>query len=53
MNANDLVELQGLAEELLNFCKTYLPNKSGQKRGWKFEKAHSILHKVCEIIMYG
>ena len=53
MNADELVELQGMAHELLNFCKTYLPNKSGQKRGWKFEKAHSILHKVCEIIMFG
>ena len=53
MNADDLIELQGMAEELLNFCKTYLPEKSGQKRGWKFEKAHSILHKVREIIMFG
>ena len=53
MNADDLVELQGMAEEFLNFCKTYLPNKSGQKRAWKFEKAHSILHKVREIIMFG
>ena len=53
MNVDDLVELQGMAKELLNFGKTYLPNKSGQKRGWKFEKAHSILHKVREIIMFG
>ena len=51
--AEDLVKLQGLAKELLHFCKMYLPNKSGQKRGWKFEKAHSILHKVREIIMFG
>ena len=51
--AEDLLKLQGLAKELLHFCKIYLPNKSGQKRGWKFEKAHSILHKVREIIMFG
>ena len=27
--AEDLVKLQGLAVELLHFCKTYLPDKSG------------------------
>ena len=51
--AEDLVKLKGLAIELLHYCKTYLPDKSGQKTAWKFEKAHSILHKVREIIMFG
>ena len=30
-----------------------LPDKTGEKGKWNFEKAHSILHKVREIILWG
>ena len=30
-----------------------LPDKTGEKAKWNFEKAHSILHKVCEIVLWG
>jgi hypothetical protein len=33
--------------------KTHLPGQVGGAQGWNFEKAHSILHKVREIIMCG
>jgi hypothetical protein len=29
------------------------PRKNGVANGWKFEKAHSILHKVRELILFG
>ncbi len=29
------------------------PEKNGVANGWKFEKAHSILHKVRELILFG
>ena len=30
-----------------------LPDKTGEKAKWNFEKAHSILHKVREIVLWG
>jgi hypothetical protein len=33
--------------------RTHLPDSVGGAQGWNFEKAHSILHKVCEIVMWG
>jgi len=53
MTARDLVQLQVMSKDLLDMLKRYLPNKSGQSNAWKFEKAHSILHKVREILMFG
>ena len=53
MTARDLVQLQVMSKDLLDMLKRYLPNKSGQTKAWKFEKAHSILHKVREILMFG
>jgi hypothetical protein len=38
---------------LLELLKTNLPEKGGEASAWKFEKAHSILHKVRELIMFG
>ena len=38
---------------LLQALKTHLPDRVGGAKGWKFEKAHSILHKVREIVMWG
>jgi hypothetical protein len=45
--------LQDKAVELLDLLKCNLPYKSGEKGKWNFEKAHSILHKVREIILWG
>ena len=44
---------QEMAVELLDHLNRKLPDKCGEKGGWKFDKAHSILHKVREIIMWG
>ncbi len=30
-----------------------LPDKTGEKAKWNFEEAHSILHKVSEIVLWG
>ena len=49
----DLASLQEMAVDLLDLLKKNLPDKCGEKGGWNFDKAHSILHKVSEIIMWG
>ena len=51
--ASDLVQLQSSSAELLELLKSNLPDKTGEAAGWNFEKAHSILHKVREILLYG
>ena len=45
----ELPELQQKAVDLLE----NLPDKTGEKGKWNFEKAHSILHKVREIVLWG
>ncbi len=32
--------------------KKNLPDKTGEKANWNFEKAHSILHKVSDIVLW-
>ena len=49
----ELPELQDKAVELLDLLQRNLPDKTGEKGKWNFEKAHSILHKVREIILWG
>ena len=49
----DLPDLHQKAVELLDLLQKNLPGKTGGKAGWNFEKAHSILHKVREIVMWG
>lgn len=51
--SKDLVKLQQSSVELLELLKANLPDKTGEESGWNFEKAHSILHKVREIILFG
>jgi hypothetical protein len=51
--ASDLMRLQSSSAELLELLKSNLPDKTGEAAGWNFEKAHSILHKVREILLYG
>ena len=50
---SELPELQQKAVELLDMIQEYLPDKTGEKGKWNFEKAHSILHKVREIVLWG
>jgi hypothetical protein len=50
---SELPELQQKAIDLLDLLKTNLPDKTGEKAKWNFEKAHSILHKVSEIVLWG
>ncbi len=50
---DELPGLQDKAVELLDLLEFNLPDKSGEKGKWNFEKAHSILHKVREIILWG
>ncbi len=50
---SELPELQQKAVDLLDMLKEHLPDKTGEKGKWNFEKAHSILHKVREIVLWG
>jgi hypothetical protein len=49
----DLPELHQKAIDLLDLLQKNLPDKTGEKGKWNFEKAHSILHKVREIVLWG
>ena len=53
MPAETLQKLQAMSVSLLELLKANLPVKSGEINAWKFEKAHSILHKVRELILFG
>ncbi len=46
LTAPGVIKLRDLAVELLELVKTNMPKKSGEQNAWKFEKAHSLLHKV-------
>ncbi len=48
---SELPELQQTAVDLLYILQKNLPDKTGEKEKCNFEKAHSILHKVCEIVL--
>ena len=50
---SELPELQQKAVDLLDLLTKNLPDKTGEKAKWNFEKAHSILHKVREIVLWG
>ena len=50
---SDLSQLHQLSKGLLKTLNEHLPDRVGGAMGWNFEKAHSILHKVREIIMWG
>ena len=53
LTAEGVEKLHTMSVELLDLLKENMPNKTGEDSGWKFEKAHSILHKVREIILFG
>ncbi len=50
---SDLPELHQKAVDLLDLLQRCLPDKTGEKAKWIFEKAHSILHKVRKIVLWG
>ena len=50
---SEMPDLQQKAVDLLDLLQKNLPNKTGEKAKWNFEKAHSILHKVSEIVLWG
>ncbi len=50
---SELPELQQKAVDLLDLLQENLPGKTGEKGKWNFEKAHSILHKVSGIMLWG
>ena len=51
--ASELERLQSSSVELIDLLKSNLPERTGGAEGWNFEKAHSILHKVREILLFG
>ncbi len=53
VSVSNLQELHRKSVSLLEMLKTRLPDQVGGAQGWNFEKAHSILHKVREIVMLG
>ena len=53
ISASELPELHQKAIDLLDLLQKNLPDKTGEKAKWNFEKAHSILHKVSEIVLWG
>jgi hypothetical protein len=50
---SELPALQQKAVDLLDLLQKNMPDKTGEKAKWNFEKAHSILHKVREIVLWG
>ena len=46
LTGEGLERLYVMSVELLERLKSIIPEKTGEKSGWKIEKAHSILHKV-------
>ena len=48
-----MTDLHQQSKALLEALKEHLPDRVGGAKGWNFEKAHSILHKVREIVMWG
>jgi len=53
VTVSELQELHRKSISLLEMLKTHFPDRVGGAQGWNFEKAHSILHKVREIVMWG
>ena len=50
---SDLPVLQQKAVDLLDLLQKNLPDKTGEKAKWNFEKAHSILHTKSARLCYG
>ena len=48
-----LDKLHALFLKLLDLLKDNMPYRTGGPEGWNFKKAHSILHKVRYILLFG
>jgi hypothetical protein len=53
LTAERLENVHALSVELLELLKDNMPFRTGGPEGWSFKKAHSILHKVRNIILFG
>ena len=53
LSASEFELLQEKSVELLEVLKEHLPDKTGERSQWNFEKAHSVLHKVRDLMMWG
>jgi hypothetical protein len=53
LTAVGLEKLHALSMELLEVFKENMPYGTGGPEGWNFEKAHSILHKVRDNLLFG
>ncbi len=53
LTAVGLDKLHALSVQLLEVLKENMPYRTGRPEGWNFEKAHSILHKVRDILLFG
>jgi hypothetical protein len=53
LTAEGLEKLHALSLELLELLKGNMPDRTGGVKGWNFEKAHGILHKVRDILLLG
>jgi hypothetical protein len=48
-----LDKLHAISVELLELLKENMPYRTGGPKGWKFETAHSILHRVPYMLLFG
>ena len=53
LTAEGLEKLHALSVELLDLLKENMPDRTEGVKGWNFEKAHSILHTVRDILLLG
>ncbi len=53
LTAAGLEKLHALSVELLEVLKENMPYRTGGPEDWNLEKAHSILHKVRDILLFG
>ena len=53
MPASELARFRKSLWRFFELLKAEFPEKNGVQNAWKFEKAHSILHKVQELILFG
>jgi hypothetical protein len=49
----EILQQKSIAVTVLESLKSIFPEKNCVANGWKFEKAHSILHKARELILFG
>ena len=53
LTAEGLEKLHALSLELLDLLKENMPDRTGGVKGWNYENAHSIIHKVRDILLLG